>query len=120
MAAEVREMREFTVLATSGYQGAGWQLIAITEKRATANKIATAIYSSEATRTGHIVAVCGSARPHPHLDTAYLVDTSRVRINEKHLRSRSCTVDASGWMTGDGPAADLVAIADALKAEIAA
>jgi len=103
--------REFTVLATSGWQGDEWSLIAITEDRKIAEKIATAIQSTDAKRTGHLVAVCGQAKLHPTMNMTYIVDTSRVRVNESHLRSKRCTVDATSFLVEEGPHADLIAIA---------
>src|SRR5580700_8863685 len=97
------KLSEFTVLATSAWQGDGWQLIAITETRKAAQAIADAIYTADPRSTGHIVAVCGQAKPHPTMDFAYIVDTSRVKINGAHLRARRCTVNATAWMVDDEP-----------------
>lgn len=84
--------KEFTVVATSGYQGAGWKVVSIVETKDLAQAIESAVQTTDARSVGYITRVCGAAKPHPRLDHAYL-----VRIDGKQV-----AVDASDWMVGDG------------------
>lgn len=95
--------KDHFVIATSGWQGDGWRLDSIHETRAAAEARAAEIRSPDARDANYIVAVISTSRnewpgDEPHV---VILDTSRVKVREPHLKARRCRVNAHAFVRGE-------------------
>ena len=86
---------KYTVIATSGWQGDHWRYVRQFTHRAKAVEHAEKIQVPDAQSKFHITAVIGDVKVDGY---DYVGDTSRVNVNEKHLRSRRCYIEAEPRM----------------------
>jgi len=80
---------QYTVIATSGWQGDHWRYIKQFGKRRDALEYAGGIKSSDARSQTYITAVIGDVTPDGY---DFVGDTRRVKVREQHLRSRRCHI----------------------------
>lgn len=90
--------RKYTVIATSGWQGDHWRYVTQFDKRSDALEHAGEIKSSDACSRTHITAVIGDVDVNGY---DFVGDTRRVNVNESHLKSRRCYIEADTVLHAD-------------------